>query len=439
MTPSTNDPALAAPATALPFTFGGFTVPAECRRIFITAVLEPASGDPRIQPTGFPDLGPVLYADPAEKHGLICLIESEASMANRLEEVCLANKYEGTLRDELAGLPYIKLTADGTATGAFITASTVDGHRFASEYIMGGHIVKVGAELNAIQSMNSPAATADAATADAAPAPTKKTAKGKQKKTAKEKPEFVRFVQSFMGMTTKDRCPAANVPRMFRLAMEYDPLALLHGFQISVKDKLTFVGLRSPRAITASILGLNCQRITVPGVRLDPIGTGDAGQAIFQKQRISARKIEARFSVDVGLLASMHLGSTPEQAAERLQLLLKVALCKIGWFLTALSSGLRLRTDCDLRIVTDAVRYWTDRMGADGTGTAFDFAAITTAATGLAALVTRSGLDPAHSPFPLKHVARAKEDKEEKQSGEGAEPVGHEDEAGTPSDEESGD
>jgi CRISPR-associated protein Csb1 len=163
-------------------------------------------------------------------------------------------------------------------------------------------IVQAGAELNAIQSMSSPAGTADAA-----PAPPKKTAKGKQK-TAKEKPEFVRFVQSFMGMTTKDRCPAANVPRMFRLAMEYDPLALLHGFQISVKDKLTFVGLRSPRAITASILGLNCQRITVPGVRFDPIGTGDAGQAIFQKPRISAKKIEARFSIDVGLLASMHLG-----------------------------------------------------------------------------------------------------------------------------------
>ncbi len=428
MTTSTNDPALATPATVLPFTFGGFTVPAGCRRIFITAQLEPSNGDPRIQPTGFPDLGPVLYADPAEKHGLICLIESEASMANRLEEVCLANKYEGTLRDELAGLPYIKLTADGTATGAFITASTIDGHRFASEYIMRGHIVQAGAELDAVSGMNSPTATADAAQA-----PAKKSAKGKQQ-TTQEKPEFVRFVQRFMDMT-KDRCPAANVPRVFQFAMEYDPLALLHGFQISVKDKLTFVGLRSPRAITASILGLNCQRITVPGVRLDPIGTGDAGQAIFQKARISAKKIEARFSIDVGLLASMYLG-TPAQGVERLQLLLKVALCKIGWFLTALNSGLRLRTDCDLRIVTNGVHYWTDRMGADGTGTAFDFAAITTAATGLASLVTSSGLDAAHSPLLLKHVAKAKKDKDDKQSDGGSEPVGDEDEAGTPSDEE---
>ena len=80
-------------------TFGDFPVPASCRRIFITAELEPTTGDPRIQPTGFPDIGPVLYPDPSGQNGVICLIESEASMANRLEEVCFSNKYEGTLKD----------------------------------------------------------------------------------------------------------------------------------------------------------------------------------------------------------------------------------------------------------------------------------------------------------------------------------------------------
>jgi len=425
MTPPTNDQsAVASTATAMPFTFGGVTIPAGCRRIFITAELEPSSGDPRIQPTGFPDLGPVLYPDPAEKDGLICLIESEASMANRLEEVCLANKYEGTLRGELIGLPYIKLTKDGTDGGEFVSASTIDGHRFASEYIMSGEVVQPGAELSAIQGM--------ADTTDEAPA-----AKGKKAPKAKAggKPEFVRFVQSFMGMTTKDRCPAANVPRIFQLAMEYDPLALLHGFQISVKDKLTFVGLRSPRAITASILGLNCQRITVPGVRFDPIGTGDAGQAIFQKLRISAKKIEARFSIDVGLLSSMQLG--PKQATARLQLMLKIALCKIGWFLTALNSGLRLRTDCDLRLVTNGAHYWTDRI--EGTGTAFDFTTVTDAATGLAALIASSGFEAKHSPFPLKHVLKAKKDKENTGPREGDDPDGDQDEAETSSDEESDD
>ena len=427
MTPSNND-AAAATAAALPFTFGGFTIPAECRRIFITAELEPSSGDPRIQPTGFPDLGPVLYADPAEKHGLICLIESEASMANRLEEVCLDNKYEGTLRSELAGLPYIKLTADGTPDGTFVTASTIDGHRFASEYIMGSHLIQAGSEPAAAQSVDPAASTADASMARG-----KRKAQGKQR-TGEAASEFVEVVKSFMGMTAGDRCPAANVPRIFRFAMEYDPLALLHGFQISVKGKLTFVGLRSPRAITASILGLNCQRIIVPGVRLDPIGTGDAGQAIFQKPRISAKKIEARFSIDVGLLASMHLGTSPALGVERLQLLLKIALCKIGWFLTALNSGLRLRTDCDLRVVTNGAHYWIDRTGEDGTGRTFDYAAIAAAATGVAPLIARSGFDAAHSPFPLKHVA--KKEKEDKGPEQRSEPDGEEDEAATPSDEE---
>jgi CRISPR-associated protein Csb1 len=236
------------PSPALPFTFGGLTIPAGCRRLFITAELESANGDPRIQPTGFPDLGPVMYADPSEKHGLICLIESEASMANRLEETCLGNKFEGTFRNELKNLPYIKLTKDGTSNGELITASTIDGHRFASEYIMGGHIISPGPELDAIKSIK----------LDEAKAPSKKALSGTKaankkkasnspdagKEPATGKPEFVRFVQSFMGMTSKDRCPASNVPRIFRLAMEYDPMSLLHGFQVSVKDKLTFVGLR---------------------------------------------------------------------------------------------------------------------------------------------------------------------------------------------------
>src|SRR5438876_879753 len=80
---------------------------------------------------------------------------------------------------------------------------------------------------------------------------------------------------------TGDNVPAANGPRIFRLVMELDPLSLVHGFQISLKNLLTFVGLRSPRALTACIVGLNAQPVGVPGVRIDPIGTGDAGQAIF--------------------------------------------------------------------------------------------------------------------------------------------------------------
>ena len=119
-------------------TFDGFTIPEGCRRIFINAELEPSNGNPLIQPTGFPDVGPVLYPDPAEKDGLICLIESEASMANRLEEVCFSNKYEGTLDNTFTGLPYLRAQTGTGATAVLKTTSTLDGHRFASDFLAKG-------------------------------------------------------------------------------------------------------------------------------------------------------------------------------------------------------------------------------------------------------------------------------------------------------------
>ncbi len=317
------------PTPPLPLTFGEFIVPEGCRRIFITAELEPSNGDPRIQPTGFPDIGPVLYPDPSGQHGLICLIESEASMANRLEEVCLADKYTGTLKQAFSGLPYIKLTTNGKADGEFKSGSTVDGHRFASEYIMSakGRLTGSGqaAQMNSYQAPDT------------------------------TNTEMVELVKSRLGMPSGDSCPAGNVPEIFRLAMEYDPLSLIHGFQISVKNKLTFVGLRSPRALTGSIIGMNCERVIVPGVRFDPIGTGDAGQAIFQKQRITAGKIEARFSIDVGLLAALRLDALqdlqPGQYQNaRFQLLLAIALWKVATFLELLRVELSLRTECKLRL-----------------------------------------------------------------------------------------
>ncbi|MDB5967572.1 MAG: CRISPR-associated protein [Hydrocarboniphaga sp.] len=309
--------------------FDDFTVPAGCRRIFITAELEPSNGDPRIQPTGFPDIGPVMYPDPSGQHGLICLVESEASMANRLEDVCLSDKYTGALKPALGGLPYIKLTENGEANGVFKTSSSIDGHRFASEYIMGakGRVDGIGSSAE-MKSFQAP---------------------------ANQNREMVELVKARLGMPAGDTCPAANVPEIFRLAMEYDPLSLIHGFQISVKNKLTFVGLRSPRALTASIVGLNCERVSVPGIRFDPIGTGDAGQAIFQKQRITAKTIEARFSIDVGLLASLRLdtpqnGIPGQRQNARFQLLLAIALWKVAVFLDLLRIELSLRSECKLRL-----------------------------------------------------------------------------------------
>lgn len=246
------------------FSFRGVSVPDGTKRLYVTATLVPSTGDPRIQSTGFPDIGPVLYPDPSGEHGQICLIESEASMANRLEEVAVADKYTGALAPELASLPYIRVEKGER----FMTASTIDGHRFASEYVMKAKLREANGD-------------------------------------AQKGEKLVDYVKRELDGSA-DNIPAANVPRIFRLAMELDPLALIHGF-------LTFVGLRSPRALTACIVGLNAQPVGVPGVRIDPIGTGDAGQAIVRKERIVAKVIQANFAIDIGLLTGLPVGAEPAQ------------------------------------------------------------------------------------------------------------------------------
>jgi CRISPR-associated protein Csb1 len=311
-------------ATALPFTFGSINIPEGCRRIFITAELEPSNGDPRIQPTGFPDVGPVLYPDPAERDGLICLIESEASMANRLEEVCFANKYEGTLRETFKGLPYIKAQTGQGNSAVLKTTSTLDGHRFASDFLAKG-----------------------------------KTDFGSGEKT------LAQHIKDTLEMDVKgETMPIAKVPNLFPLVLGLDTMSLIHGFQIS-NEQIKFVGLRLPRALTGSIIGLGCERISVPGVKFN-FGQveSESGQAIFQKPRISAKKIEARFSIDVGLLWSLRLVAPPggdqqadpeaeQKQASRVQLLLAIALWKVAAFVNFLVVELSLRTECKLRLKSD--------------------------------------------------------------------------------------
>ncbi len=320
------------------FSFGGLKIPQGTKRLYVTATLVPGSNDPRIQPTGFPDIGPVFYPDPSGKHGQICLIESEASMANRLEEVCFADKYTGTLRPELAGLPYITVMKGDR----FMTGSTVDGHRFASEYLLKAKFKEGDGD-------------------------------------AKKDQLLVDYLKEKLGVDPSDSAgksvPAANVARVFRLAMEFDPLSLIHGFQIS-SDKLSFVGLRSPRALTASIVGLNASPVGVPGVKFNPLATGkeaEGYQPIFRKERIVAETIEANFAVDLGLLGGMPVGTGPtEKESEevekkrhgvceaRRELLVSLSLWKIARFLKDLSEGHRLRTECDLAMSSAKYRVKWD-------------------------------------------------------------------------------
>jgi CRISPR-associated protein Csb1 len=332
--------------STLPFTFGDFTIPTGTRRVLVTAELEPSNDGALVQPTGFPDIGPVLYPDPSGKNGLLCLVESEASMANRLEEVCFANKYEGALVSEFANIPYLRAEKNGQ----FVTASTLDGHRFASDFLM----------------------------------------KGKAKFDGQNEKTLGDFVIEQLGLSTDGKTmPIANVPNMFPLVFELDAMSLIHGFQIS-NEKISFVGLRMPRALTGSIVAFDCQRVAVPGIKFN-VGQveSESGQAIFQKPRITAKKIEARFSIDVGLLTSL---ST--LTAERQKLLLAIALWKVAAFLDKFTVEHSLRTECKLRLKGDP------QVQVDKTEkAAFDYAAIKSAS--LTELITNAEIPQNRSPLPL--------------------------------------
>src|SRR5690625_1961336 len=278
--------------------FAGYTLPAGTRRVLITAELEPASDGALIHPTGFPDIGPVLYPDPSGKNGLLCLVESEASMANRLEEVCFDNKYEGTLAAGFAGIPYLRAEKNKQ----FLTASTIDGHRFASDFLV----------------------------------------KGKAKFDGQNEKSLGDFVIEKLGLSANGKTmPIANVPNMFPLVFELDTMSLIHGFQIS-NEKISFVGLRMPRALTGSIVAFDCQRAAVPGIKIDAGQVeSESGQAICQKPRITAKKIAARSTIDGGLLSSLSTIT-----AERQQLLLAIALWKVAAFLGKFAVEHSLRTEC---------------------------------------------------------------------------------------------
>ena len=88
-------------------------------RILIEAELKPVAGS-RIQPTGFPDLGPATYDAPDGTPTL--LVESAQSMANRLEAVCW-DEGENKIASELDGLPYVNVKLEGIGSGDNTTNS----------------------------------------------------------------------------------------------------------------------------------------------------------------------------------------------------------------------------------------------------------------------------------------------------------------------------
>lgn len=271
------------------------------RQLF-SVPLRPAIGD-RFQPTGFPNLGAAVFDRPVAGGGWerCLLVESEQSMANRLE----ATLWDGPNRrpvELIADLPQIRIVDE---TGEFLTSSRLEAHRIASAYVREGKI-------------------------DGTKAPD--------------------VINGRLGLDTdRQRSPHEIAVALFGI----DPLVLVHGVFMSHKD---FPGQpKVARAVTAFVEAHDVREAYGGGVKKDSVFTGqDArggssegyGMVPFDRIEWTAREIVVNVDLDLQQLVSYGL---PDAATD---LLANLARTELRYLL---DGGLRLRTACDLVTIGDVV------------------------------------------------------------------------------------
>lgn len=266
-------------------------------KLLMEVELRPLQGD-RFQPTGFADLGAARYTLPDENKTEMLVVESSQSVANRMELACCKDDQKSLL-DELNGLPYIA----SNYNGAFLTASYLEAHRLSSPYLLD---------------------------------------KEWAKKLAAE-------------MQLKDDYQINNKSVMSTI-FKYDPCSLIHGVWLGTKEyKDVFSGgrVRLTRLLSGFIEARDVLVAESGGTKFDKNAarmteTGNAetgyGTIPFHRTEFTAKKITAYFNLDLALLRGYGLD---ENATN---LLIALSLLKVSRFL---STGLRLRTACDLNCVGD--------------------------------------------------------------------------------------
>lgn len=273
-------------------------------RLLMEAKLKPLQGH-RFQPTGFADLGPARYTLPDGTEML--LVESAQSVANRMELACW-DQASDDLINELKGLPYIRVKRSGDGGYGALTNSVLEAHRINSPYILEGQDKSV---FNKIK--------ADAAGMEQGP---------------------------------------VDIRALAKLILKYDPNAVIHGVFLAKSD-LAGGRLRLPRLLSGFIEASDIRPSESGGVKNDRVNpSGDTKQGFgnvpFHRTEFVAKEIKAYFNLDLALLRGYGLGD------DATKLLIALSLFKIRRFL---STGLRLRTACDLDLDGDLAasrpRGWT--------------------------------------------------------------------------------
>lgn len=286
---------------------------ANLHRLVLQAKLVPVTGD-LFQPTGFPDIGHVIYDAPRPDGSKekVCVMDSAASMANHLEAVSLASKETLELHPDLAGMPYLECVTDapnttgGTAPTRLVVTSLSEGHRLASSYFLDekGKVVSNGA--------------VSAST-------------------------FATVLRESFGIQDLDK-KTHPLPgdwwNVFRTIFRYDPNSLVHGILFPA------MGIKLSRVLTAHHEAFGADRVGLSGVKFDKLGKTTSGQPIFSVDKETAREIRATFVIDLSLLRSFGCGANGLTDNQKV-FLLELALWKIG---RLLSGPYRFRSGCDLKL-----------------------------------------------------------------------------------------
>ena len=140
------------------------------------------------------------------------------------------------------------------------------------------------------------------------------------------------------------RTNPVNLVAFTKELLRIDPNSILHGVFLS---QLEDGRLRLPRLLSSFVEAREATLVASGGVKLDRVSAkGEAdkgtGHIPFSRTEYAAARITAYFNLDLHLLRSYGL---PEEAS---RFLVVLALYKIRAVLT---SGLRLRTACDLEVV----------------------------------------------------------------------------------------
>jgi len=275
-------------------------------RLLMEVRLRPLQGH-RFQPTGFADLGPARYTLPDGTEML--LVESTQSVANRMELACW-DQAEDDLLSELQGLPYIRVNKSGEGGNGALTNSVLEAHRINSPYVLEGT---------------------------------------RKKPNAKNNDNKDETITQILTNETRDMNQGpVDIRALAKLILKYDPNAVIHGVFLA-KSELAGGRLRLPRLLSGFVEASDVRPAESGGVKNDRVDpSGDTKQGFgnvpFHRTEFVAKEVKAYFNLDLALLRGYGLADDPTK------LLIALSLFKVRRFL---STGLRLRTACDLELDGD--------------------------------------------------------------------------------------